>query len=49
MNLGLILEPEGAVGLVAILKKKTILKNKTIVIVLSGSNIDTKVFKKAIQ
>ena len=49
MNLGLILEPGGAVGLAAILNKKTILKNKTIVVVLSGSNIDTKVFKKAIQ
>jgi threonine dehydratase len=49
MNLGLILEPGGAVGLAAILNQKTIIKDKTIVIVLSGSNIDTKVFKKAIQ
>ena len=49
INLGLILEPGGAVGLAAILNQKTIIKNKTIIIVLSGSNIDPKVFKKAIQ
>lgn len=47
-NLGIILEPGGAVALAAILNKKTIIKNKTIVAVLSGSNIDPKVLKKAI-
>ena len=49
INLGLILEPGGAVGLAAILNQKTIIKNKTIIIVLSGSNIDPKVFKTAIK
>jgi len=49
MNLGLILEPGGAVGLAAVLNQKTIIKNKTIVVILSGSNIDPKILKKAIK
>ena len=49
MNLGLILEPGGAVGLAAVLNQKTIIRNKTIVVVLSGSNIDPKVLKTAIK
>ena len=48
-NLGLILEPGGAVALAAILNKKTEVKNKTLIAVLSGSNIDPKIFKKAIN
>ena len=49
MNLGLILEPGGAVGLAAVLNQKTVIKNKTVVVVLSGSNIDPKVLKTAIK
>ena len=48
-NLGLILEPGGAVALAAILNKKTEIKNKTIVAVLSGSNIDPKILAKAVK
>ena len=49
MNLGLILEPGGAVGLAAVLNQKTIIRNKTVVVVLSGSNIDPKILKTAIK
>ena len=49
MNLGLILEPGGAVGLAAVLNQKTVIKNKTVVVVLSGSNIDPKVLKTAMK
>ena len=48
INLGLILEPGGAVGLAAILNEKTIIRKKTVIVVLSGSNIDSKILKKAI-
>lgn len=48
INLGLVLEPGGAVGLAAILNKKTKLTRKTIIVVLSGSNVDPKIFKEAI-
>ena len=47
-NLGLIVEPGGAVALAAILNSKTLLKKKTVVAILSGSNIDPLVLKKAI-
>lgn len=47
-NLGLVVEPGGAVGLASILNKKLNIKNKNIVVVLSGSNIDPLIFKKAI-
>ena len=47
-NLGIVVEPGGAVGLAAILNKKIDLKNSTTVAVLSGSNIDPKIFKKSL-
>ena len=48
-NLGLIVEPGGAVALAAILNNKTSLKNKTIIAILSGSNIDPSILKTAIS
>ena len=47
-NLGLIVEHGVAVALAAILNSKTLLKKKTVVAILSGSNIDPLVLKKAI-
>jgi threonine dehydratase len=47
-NLGLIVEPGGAVALAAILNNKTSLKNKTVIAILSGSNIDPSILKTAI-
>jgi len=47
-NLGLVVEPGGAVALAAILNNKINIKKKTVIAVLSGSNIDPLVFKRAI-
>ena len=47
-NLGLIIEPGGAVALAAILNNKTDIKKKTVIAVLSGSNIDPLILKSAI-
>ena len=47
-NLGLIVEPGGAVALAALLNNKTAIKKKTVIAILSGSNIDPLVLKKAI-
>ena len=47
-NLGLIIEPGGAVALAAILNNKTNIKKKTVIAVLSGSNIDPLILKNAI-
>ena len=47
-NLGLIIEPGGAVALAAILNNKTNIKKKTVIAVLSGSNIDPFILKNAI-
>ena len=47
-NLGIVVEPGGAVGLAAILNQKIDIKNSTTIAVLSGSNIDTKIFKKSL-
>ena len=48
-NLGLIVEPGGAVALAAILNNKTYVKNKTVIAILSGSNIDPSILKTAIS
>ena len=48
-NLGLIVEPGGAVALAAILNNKTSVKNKTVIAILSGSNIDPSILKTAIS
>jgi len=47
-NLGLIIEPGGVVALAAILNNKTNIKKKTVIAVLSGSNIDQFILKNAI-
>jgi len=47
-NLGLIIEPGGVVALAAILNNKTNIKKKTVIAVLSGSNIDPFILKNAI-
>ena len=47
-NLGLALEPGGAVALAALIEEKIKFKGKTIIIVLSGSNVDPLLLKKCI-
>jgi len=48
-NLGIIVEPGGAVALAAIINKKINIENSTTIAVLSGSNIDEKIMKKALK
>ena len=48
-NLGLVLEPGGAVALAALIEEKIKYKDKTIIIVLSGSNVDSQTLRKCIQ
>ena len=43
-----IIEPGGAVALAAILNNKTNIKKKTVIAVLSGSNIDPFILKNSI-
>ena len=48
-NLKIIAEPGGAVAAAALLSKKIEVKNKTVVAVLSGGNIDSEFFSKIIS
>jgi threonine dehydratase len=48
-HLKLVLEPSGAAALAAILSGKMDIKNKNIVIMLSGGNIDKKLFEKTLK
>ena len=48
-NLGLVLEPGGAIALAALIEEKIKYKDKTIIIVLSGSNVDSQTLRKCIQ
>ena len=47
--LNLIIEPGGAVAAASVLNNKINLKNKKVVVVLSGSNIDLDYFHKIIN
>ena len=48
-NLKIISEPGGAVAASALLNKKINVKNKNIVVVISGGNIDNDLFYKIIK
>ncbi len=43
----IVLEPGGAVALAAALFKKIDIKNKTVIIIASGGNVDAEIFEKA--
>jgi threonine dehydratase len=45
----LVVEPGGAVGLAAVLGGKMELKHKTVVVVLSGGNVDPDIYAAAIR
>jgi threonine dehydratase len=47
-ELKLVVEPGGAVGLAALLAGKADVKDKVVVAVLSGGNVDADVFAKII-
>ena len=48
-NLKLVVEPGGAVAATALLKKKIETKNKIIVVMISGGNIDNELFSKIVK
>ena len=48
-NLKLVIEPGGAVAAAALLNKKIETKNKTIVVMISGGNIDNEFFSKIVR
>ena len=45
----IILEPGGAVALASALFKKIDIKNKTVVIIASGGNVDPEIFEKSLK
>ena len=47
-ELKLVVEPGGAVGLAALLARKLDVKGKTVAVVLSGGNVDTEMFERAL-
>ena len=47
-DIKLVVEPGGAVGLAAILSNKLDIKGKTVVVVLSGGNVDAEMFSRAL-
>lgn len=47
-NLKLVVEPGGAVAATALLNKKIETKNKTIIVMISGGNIDNELFSKIV-
>ena len=49
LNLKLVVEPGGAVAAAAVLNKKIETNNKTIVVMISGGNIDNRLFSKIIH
>ena len=48
-NLKLVVEPGGAVAATALLNRKIEIKNKTIIVMISGGNIDNELFTKIIS
>ena len=48
-HLKLIVEPGGAVGLAALLKNITNYKNKTVLVVLSGGNVDEVIYRRILS
>ena len=48
-NLKLVVEPGGAIALAALLADKSTYRNKTVLIILSGGNVDDAIFRRAIS
>ena len=48
-NLKLVVEPGGAVAASALLNKKIETKNKTIIVMISGGNLDSELFSKIVK
>ncbi len=49
MDFKIILEPGGAVALASALFNKIAIKNKTVVIIASGGNVDPDIFEKSLK
>jgi threonine dehydratase len=49
LNLKLVVEPGGAVGLAALLEHPELFQGKTVAIILSGGNVDPILFQEALQ
>ncbi len=48
-NLKLVVEPGGAIALAALLADKSTYRNKTVLIILSGGNVDDAIFRRALS
>ena len=48
-HLKIVIEPGGAVALTSVLNNHKLIKNKKVLVIISGGNIDNKVFKKALS
>ena len=48
-ELKLVVEPGGAVALSAAIFKKDLIKNKNVLVIISGGNVDINIFKKALE
>ena len=48
-HLKIVIEPGGAVALTSVLNNQKLIKNKKVLVIISGGNIDNKVFKKALS
>lgn len=48
-HLKIVIEPGGAVALTSALNNQKLIKNKKVLVIISGGNIDNKVFKKALS
>lgn len=49
MNLKLVVEPGGAVALAAVLSGTVSVRDKCVVVVLSGGNVDSEMFRRALE
>ena len=48
-HLKLVIEPGGAVALASILSRKIEVMGKTVVVIASGGNVDSNIFKQALS
>ena len=48
-NLKLVVEPGGAIALAALLADKSSYRNKTVLVILSGGNVDDAIFRRALN
>ena len=48
-NLKLVVEPGGAIALAALLADKSSYRDKTVLVILSGGNVDDAIFRRALN